>query len=260
MKISVNCPSYRRPKVKTLDYLPFCKVWVDEGEADEYRRENPEGEIIACPKGVQGNVSRIRNYILKTEFENGADAVVIVDDDLSYIERFVWRDGFAYSRERLDSEDFLPIIEKYSEVAAGFGAKFWGMNCNADSLCFRHFTPFSTASIVLGPFGVFLKGNRCWYDEDLPLKEDYDMSIQQLNVERCVLRLNGYHYICEQATISGGCAAYRNREREEQQFLALQKKWGSKIVKRDASNKGGTDKAKKYGDFNPIIKVPIKGV
>ena len=29
MQISVCCPSYKRPKVETLEYLPFCKVYVD---------------------------------------------------------------------------------------------------------------------------------------------------------------------------------------------------------------------------------------
>ena len=37
----------------------------------------------------------------------------------------------------------------------------------------------------------------------------------------------------------------------------LQKKWGTKIVKLDNSNKS---KKKKTFDINPIIKVPIKGV
>ena len=36
MKISINCPSYKRPKVETLKYLPFCKVWVDNKEYDDY--------------------------------------------------------------------------------------------------------------------------------------------------------------------------------------------------------------------------------
>ena len=32
MNISVCCPSYKRPIVKTLKYLPFCKVYVDGSE------------------------------------------------------------------------------------------------------------------------------------------------------------------------------------------------------------------------------------
>ena len=52
----------------------------------------------------------------------------------------------------------------------------------------------------------------------------------------------------------------RNREKEQQQFEALQKKWGGEIVRRDKSNKGRTQREKVYEDYNPIIKIPIKGV
>lgn len=261
MNISVNAPSYKRPnRVKTLNYIPFCRIWVDEGEAEAYRGGNPRADIVACPKGVQGNLCRVRNYILEQEFARGMDVVLIIDDDLSYLERFEYRNGFGYNRRKIEADEILPFLEKYSIMAQDIGAKFWGMNCNADTMTYRHYTPFSTNAYIGGPFQCFLKGNRCKYDENLPLKEDYDMTLQQLNLERVVLRLNAYHYICEQSTIPGGCAAIRNREREEQQLNALQEKWGSKIVKIDTSNKGKTSKEKVYMDYNPIIKVPIKGV
>ena len=51
----------------------------------------------------------------------------------------------------------------------------------------------------------------------------------------------------------------RNRKREQEQFELLQKKWGSNIVREDKSNKGQTKKVKVF-DYNPIIKVPIKGI
>ena len=57
----------------------------------------------------------------------------------------------------------------------------------------------------------------------------------------------------------GGCAAYRNRDREKEQLEMLQQKWGGKIVKIDTSNKGRSQKEKRL-DYNPIIKVPINGV
>ena len=261
MKISINAPSYKRPAgVKTLDYIPFCKIWVDESEAEEYRKRNPGAEIVACPKGIQGNLCRVRNYILDMEFSDGMDVVLIVDDDLHYLERFEYMDGFAYNRRKIETEEILPFLEKYSLMAEELGAKFWGLNCNADSMSYRHYTPFSTVAYIGGPFQCFLKGNRCRYDEMLPLKEDYDMTLQQLNLERVVLRLNGYHYICEQSTIAGGCATIRNLERERQQFDALLAKWGGAIVKRDSSNKGKSSKMKINEDYNPIIKIPIKGV
>ncbi len=262
MRISVNAPSYKRPnEVLTLDYLPFCKIWVDESEAEAYRKSYPDAEIVACPKGVQGNLCRVRNYILTEEFAKGYDVVLIVDDDLFRLERYVKEEGsnFGYIKEKVHTEDFLTFVEKYSIMAEDIGAKFWGVNCNSDAMAYRHASPFSTVSYIGGPFQCFLKGNRCMYDEALPLKEDYDMTLQQLNLERVVLRINSYHYICKQSVNVGGCASYRNREREKQQIEALRKKWGSDIVKIDTTNKGKTKK-KKLDDYNPIIHIPIKGI
>lgn len=260
MKISINAPSYKRADgVLTLSYIPFCRIWVDCKEYEEYKKNYPDADIVSCPEGVQGNVSRVRNYILKEEFARGMDVVLTVDDDLMAIERFEYRDGFGYNRYRLMADELLPMLEKYSIMAMDLGAKFWGVSPNADDRAYRHCTPFSTVAFIGGPFQCFIKGNRCWYDEDLALKEDYDMTLQQLNLERKILRVNSYHYICKQSTNKGGCATYRNRQREYDNLMRLRKKWGSRIVKIDDSNKGRSDKQKPL-DYNPIIKIPIKGV
>lgn len=262
MRISVNAPSYKRAHdVKTLDYLPFTRIWVDGGEYEDYKRNYPNADIVRCADGVQGNLCRVRNHILREEFKRGMDVVVIIDDDLHSIARFDYDKAanYGYCNTVVQADDFLSFVEKYSIVAEEMGAKFWGVNCNSDMMAYRHCTPFSTRSYIGGPFQAFLKGNRCYYDEALPLKEDYDMTLQQLNMERVVLRVNAYHYSCRQSTMVGGCAAYRNREREREQLIALQRKWGGRIVKIDETNKGKTDKAKRL-DYNPIINVPIKGV
>lgn len=262
MNISVNCPSYKRPKVKTLEYLPFCKVWVDEDEYEEYRKQNGnDAKIISCKKGIQGNLCRIRNHIMRTEFENGADVVLIIDDDMTGVYYFENEDGHAYHKKIVETDEFIDFLEKYSIQAMDIGAKFWGININPDAQCYRHYSPFSTTSYIGGPFQAFLKGNECFYDERLPLKEDYDMTLQQLNRYRVVFRVNKFHYVVKQAEQAGGCATYRNFEREKSQLELLQKKWGKHIVKNDCTDRSHkSTKEKTKIDFNPVIKVPIKGI
>ena len=89
LKISINCPSYKRPKVETLDYISTCKVWVAEREYEDYLKANPgfEQNIISVPNEVQGNLCRIRNYILDHELAEN-DAVLLIDDDMHSIGRF----------------------------------------------------------------------------------------------------------------------------------------------------------------------------
>ena len=229
MKISVNVPSYKRPnKIRTLEYLPYVRVWVDGSDYEAYKQANPKADIVRCADGVQGNLCRVLNYILDEEFKRGMDVVLILDDDISYIERFEVSDitGYGYERYKLNADEVLQMVEKYSIMAKDLGAKFWGLNINPDQRCYHHNTPFSTKSYIGGPFRCHLKGSRCRYDERLFFKDDYDMTLQQLNMERVVLRVNAYHYICEQSTNVGGLAAYRNRDREYEQCDMLIKKWG----------------------------------
>ena len=259
MKISVNCPSYKRAKdIKTIDYLSFVNVWVDEAEAEEYKKYNPGAIIKTIPSNINGNIARVRNYILDSEFNNGIDAVCFVDDDLKGIYRYEVEDGFGYKEVKVEEYEFMDFLNKYSLLCKEFGFKMWGVNLNYDRLSFRYSVPFSTTSVVLGPFSVQFKSD-IRYDENIPLKEDYDLAISHINKYRGILRVNAYHYICNQSNMAGGCSNYRNREIEEKQFNYLQKKWGNKIVKRDKSKKT-KDKVKAYNDYNPIIKIPIKGI
>ena len=232
MNISVNCPSYKRPKVETLEYLPFCKVWVDNKEYEKYCEANPKykDNIISCPDGIQGNVSRIRNYILDEEFKNGADVVCIIDDDLKGIYHFENEDGYAYKEKLVTSDEFIEFIEKNTILCNEFGFKLWGVNLNKDALNYKHCLPFNTKAIILGPFSCHIKGSEIRYDEKLPLKEDYDMTLQQCNKYRGCLRINKFFYDCKQSKQAGGCATYRNYEKEMEQLELLQKKWGKKIV------------------------------
>lgn len=256
MKIAVCCPSYKRDEVKSFKFFgDILKVYVCETEYDRYVEKNKEFEkcFVKVPYGVQGNVARIRNYIL--DDNKDADVCCIVDDDMAYI-------GYYEGLElhKLGKDDIIPFIEKYTLLCDDFGFKMWGVNLNSDPQCYREYTPFSTTSVVLGPFSCYLKGNECRYDEKLPLKEDYDMSLQNLNKYRGILRINKYHYSCEQSTNKGGCAAIRNIEREKEQLNMLIQKWGSRIVKNDLTDRSHSSGKVKKIDYNPVVSVPIKGV
>lgn len=261
MKISINCPSYKRPKVETLDYISTCKVWVAEREYNEYIMANPghEDNIIAVPNEVQGNLCRIRNYILDKELKDN-DVVLLIDDDLSSVAHFEPIGRFGYNDIICTEEELYIMLQEYSELCKEFGFKFWGVNCNYDKLSYRHSTPFSTVSYIGGPFQVFLQGNDLRYDERLPLKEDYDMTLQNCNKYRGCLRVNKYHYDCKQSKQKGGCASYRNYEREKEQLELLQKKWGKSIVHIDMGKNSNQRKQSKTIDYNPIIRIPIAGV
>ena len=258
MKISICIPSYRRPAVMTLKYFPACRVYVDPSEYSSYSIANPGATIVECATGIQGNIARVRNHILDREFDAGADVVTIIDDDMTgmfYFEN-------CKQRHLLPGNELPAFIEKYSRMAFEIGAKHWGVNVNMDPQSYRECNPFSTLSFIGAPFGCFLRGNVCRYDERLSLKEDYDMTLQQLNRYRVVLRVNKFYYIVKQSKQAGGCSAYRNLEEERRQLEILRKKWGTQIVRYDTIKRNHKT-TKKRGitfDYNPIIFPPIRGI
>jgi hypothetical protein len=235
-------PSFKRAKTAiTQDYLPYCKYVVAEFEADEYLDRGHDIWIV--PDSAQGSVSRIRNYILDN---SESKRIVMLDDDMSFIGR--WQNQ---KQRKLSADDVLEFCESGFNLAEQLGVKYWGLNLLVDKGAYREYTPFSMTSCILGPFQAF-NNLDLRYDDNLPLKEDYDLSLQVLNKYRKTLRFNAYHYSVKQHTNTGGCANYRTLQREKEQLLLLQKKWGDSIVKMDTSGKG-------Y-DINPIVKPPVKGV
>jgi hypothetical protein len=255
MKISINIQSYKRAgDVLTLGLDLKSNLWVHEFEADEYKKLY--GDIVKIlPDSLRGNLPKVKNYILEAEKEN--DAILFLDDDILKV-------GYFENKiiHYIKGNQLTAFIEKYSLLCKEWGFYLWGINVNPDKQNYCEYTPFSTLSYISSSFACFLKGNKLRYDERFPLKEDYDMTIQQCNKYRGLLRVNKAFYIKKSAENIGGCATYRNLDREREQFDLLQKKWGSRIVKKERlgnSRSHSTDKVRKI-DINPIIHSPIRGV
>lgn len=256
MSISVNIQSYKRAgKVETLDIVPSANLWVHEFEVDEYKLAYPEAKIMVLPDDTRGNLPRVKNFIL--EAQKNDRAVLFLDDDMSYVGYWYHKGQYKIESER----QFMAMLEKYTLIAEEWGAKLWGINVNPDKQVYREYSPFSTQSYISSSFACFLNGCVLRYDENLPLKEDYDMTLQQLNTYRRMLRVNGYFYSKKSASNVGGCATYRNLDREREQLLLLQKKWGADLVKFDTGESRSHSSTKKRAmDINPIVRSPIKGI
>lgn len=245
MKISYYAPSLKRPqKSITQKLYPFVKLVVKESEANEYLKNG--NEIITVPDMAQGNVSRIRNYILDNLYDN-SEAIFIIDDDCNGV--YVYQ---KQKRIKLNSDELLEFIESNTILCKEWGYYHWGINCVPDKGAYREHTPFGTLQYIGSPFGVHIK-NDIRYDEELPLKEDYDYTLQHIKKYNGCLRINYANYEVKQSEQVGGCSTYRNLKEEKLQFEKLQNKWGSKIITIDKSSK-------KTYDFNPIIKIPLKGI
>ena len=248
--LTIAAPSWKRASsCFTHRYLPDVKYVVCTDQADGYRAEGVP--VWECPNSAQGNLCRVRNWIMD---QCETKWLLLVDDDLSGLGRF---NGNA--KQKLSTEQAMEAIVAGFELAEEFGVRMWGINCLPDKGAYREYTPFSLNNYLGGPFQAFIDMD-LRYDESLPLKEDYDLTLQVMNKYRKALRINYLHYEVKQHTNAGGCASYRTISREMEQFELLQRKWGDQIVRRDSGGSKVDRKREQTYDINPIIKVPIGGV
>lgn len=261
MKIAIAIQSYKRAAaVNTLKLFSpahVVVVWAHEFEIEEYRAKNPGRMVAALPDSMRGNLPKVKNFILEETWKNDFDACLFLDDDIRSIA--YWQQN---RRVPLVGEALDLFIIKHSQLCLEWGFKLWGVNVNNDKQCYREYSPFSTLSYVSSSFACFLRGNELRYDERFPLKEDYDMTIQQCEKYRGLLRVNRAYYFKKSMENVGGCGMYRNVEREKAQLELLQKKWGSEIVQMDSLKKSRnhlTTKRRAF-DINPVIRIPIAGI
>lgn len=242
-------PSYRRPACKTLDRYPDCAVYVDPSDEDAYRAEHPDAEIVVLPDGVQGNVARVRNWIL----DHVGGPVVLLDDDIDVIGHMVpdHEGRGIYRKIPLSMGELDAVADQMAECCHGWGFRMFGCNTTWQYVSYAMNVPFSTHAFVGGPFQGFVP-NPLRYDESLPLKEDYDMVCQQVARYQGVLRYNMMYYSCDQGCKGnaqrGGCTLERNTAEEAREMDALVAKWG-KWIRRP-----------KGRDINPTLRIPIKGL
>jgi hypothetical protein len=243
----VAVASYGRAgRVSTVDVFPSGVIVVPNRQADSYRALQvlPAGwEVVGIPDEDDGNLCRKRNAILRL-FE-GED-LLIVDDDFDYVG--LWQQGVDI---HLDGSRINDLLANGFAMARELGTPFWGINVQVDRRFYREYTPISITNPVLGPFQAFTRERPAdlAYDEELWLKEDYDMSLRVLQRWHRILRFNAYHYRVDHFNEAGGQVGLRNMAEEVRQLHRLQRRWGSDVVK-----------IQLHRSVNPILKVPLRGV
>lgn len=244
MKWTIAVPSYGRAGMVTTDrVLPEAVIAVHESQIDEYRKACPTpangGRYHVLPDLERGNIAKARNLILDAFPGN----VIMADDDYDSFCRMT----HGQSQE-MGPEDIERVIFRGFTMAADVGTPLWGVNVQADPKFYREYTPITFLSPVLGPFSAHMD-NPLRYDEDLWLKEDFDMSLQVLRKYHRVLRFNMYHYRVDHYETPGGVVGYRSWDEEIRQLRRLQEKWGNEVVRFDVTK-----------SVNPVLRVPLRGV
>ena len=221
----IYCPSYKRSDIAISHNIFEKDIFtyvVRESEEHLYKKFGVD--LLVIPEGKVSNLVNTVNWILDNR---KSEYAIKVDDDTKAIWWLLNR-----KKRKLSPEEITHFCNIGYQMAFDCGAGLWGMNVNNDPLAYQINKPFGFADMILGPWQGFVDMDMR-YDEELYLKEDYDLSLQVLHKHRKTFRFNFLSYDVDHQKLPGGCQTYRTNEREQEQNLLLQKKWGSEIVRKN---------------------------
>ena len=240
-------PSYNRPKdVITTRVVANCTLCVRASQVSEYKKHNPDVEIVACPDNVKGIIGT-RQWIIEN-----FPAVLMLDDDISAVVRAMNPSKYAEIRNRnpdipdhdkLTPDEAYAVIQQVADVAKQLGAYLWGFTAAQIVRDVKPQEPFSANTYINGTqMGVFAGGGMSFpvEDDDAGLCEDYYLNCINAYKNRFSFVDNRFLFISKTFSTSGGCADFRTVQKEERAYKYLRAKFGDAIRKKgDVTNING---------------------
>jgi len=231
MKICI--PSYNRPNVESLKILTAFNqgdvyIFVNNYDTEEnldracndYIRELPKefehaNIVPLMTKGIPSVRNAILNYFSKDE------QLLILDDDVIAIQE-LYTNPVKLKKELMDlsTYEIKDFIKEAFEVTEANNAKLWGVSPVPNA--FYMSNKLNNKGFVIGSFyGVI--NNKLRYDEELPLKEDYDFTLKNIIEYKKIVRFDAYTVKARHYDNAGGCVDIRkaNPELEEECFFKL---------------------------------------
>jgi len=207
----------RSSSVTTLKNTDLHKapatIFVDSDEESEsYRAENYPADIVVTNTS---GIHNVRNFMLDY-YGKGAKVLTMCDDVKGV---FVAIDG-AFRQ--------LKGPELHRFIIRGFGlceqnnCGLWGVYPIKNAFWMKD--KLSARTFIIGTFaGIIVSELR--HDPDIPLKEDYDFTIQHILRDGKVIRFDQYCVEAAHYKNKGGCVDYRTTELEQKAITALIKKY-----------------------------------
>lgn len=221
-KYLVAVISHKRPQnVQSIMQIvgEDCAFYVNDGEKDSYLSAGAHN-VFECGT----NICQARNRAIEDSVWHNLPSIQ-VSDDLRSIKKVSLKDG-NYNLEPIAFSSVCNLlIHELNKKSYYFGGvavssnrlNYTGQDITYDKLIVNDL-------ICVMPTGKL-------FDEEMALKEDYDMTIRCLLGVGGLVRLNNILCDFPHRENKGGANTYRNRETEQAATDKLYKKWGNLIKK-----------------------------
>lgn len=225
VKVPIVIPSHKRAdEVLTLKICPSAILCIPESQLENYRRNNPEANIITHPDTIKG-ISPKRNWIYK-QF---GDVVMLDDDILAFSRVYIGKN--SHHKSKLTNEEIYGLIQDTYRLCKLNNIKFFGFNNTSHPGAFTGNEPINIGSFITGGCFGLLKDDNLYFPEDSNfVGEDTFINLLNAHYNR-MCWIDKRFAVAYNATEKnqGGCADYRTDKIREESLLKLRQFFGESI-------------------------------
>jgi hypothetical protein len=247
MEVKIVIPSHKRAdRVKTTVIVPGAIICVPKAQEAEYRRHNPNSEIVTHPDDLIGLAPK-RNWICQ-KFGD----VMMLDDDLTRFSR-LYLEANSLRISRVAPAETIAIIQQTAYTARQLGAYLFGFSSVADARNFKPQKPFRFTGYCNGSSFGLLGGSRIFFHKNAAAVEDYFASLVNAYYHRYAFFDLRFGFV-QQRTFKnlGGQAEFRNKKSEEEDSKFLRRMFGDVVEQRPPVKRGRASH-----EYQRVIKLPF---
>jgi len=227
-EVTIVSPSHQRAKsltsYKAVEGLIVC---VEQCQVEDYRKHNPDVEIVAHPDSVKG-IASTRQWI----YEKWGD-VFMVDDDVSSFTFLGTESGKA---EKVTPAGVRDRIVSLHGEAEAIGAFLYGFGISPNPMYYDPMNPLKLTGNVHGNALGMRPSPYLYFHEGLWMFSDIWISGLNAYFHRKILKDTRYNCVMPAMNIMpGGMAQERTSLRRDQSWKIMQENFGSVLVDSDLS-------------------------
>lgn len=244
VRIEIIIPSHLRASgVITTKAISNAKICVPESQAEEYKKHNPDNEIVSHPDSIKGLTLK-RQWIYE-QFPN----VFMIDDDIAHINRLYVEKG---EKAALDPDEAYDVVQYIGNCAKLSGCYLFGLSKEGNPLTYNDQKPIFLTGVLNGTIGL-LEGSKLYFHEKAVVSEDYWICGINAYYHRHCWIDNRFSVVGSKTFGNkGGCASYRTKEQEMEDTIWLRQMFGEAItIKED------TALAKRKHEFQRTLRIPF---
>ena len=237
--VKIICPSSRRAdNVMTKKIIPDLAICVPESEAAEYRKHNPNNEIISHPESIVGLPLK-RQWIYETFGD-----IFMLDDDIASMRDWTHPPGKA---ETIPPEQVNELIQRLAWMTKETGAYLFGFNHLVRPEFVDPQQPYTLTGFIPGHSMGLLSGSKLYWHKRATTVCDYWISGLNAYHHRIVLKDLHYGFLQTKTFKgAGGQAQHRNMGVEVEATAFLREYFGEAIQHKSDTTTKRSHEAQRY--------------